>query len=118
MVTVRNAVESTYIGKCTIWKRDKVKLTNGSTKFEPVIDQPDIPCRLSFSNINSSNSSDNAALVTTTVKLFVSPDIKIEPGSKLVVTQNDQTNAYGKSGEPALYFTHQEIILESFGGWT
>ncbi|MFL2104135.1 hypothetical protein [Desemzia sp. FAM 23991] len=118
MVTVRNAVESTYIGKCTIWKKEKIKLPNGSTSFGPVIDKPDIPCKLSFSNINSANSSDNATLVSTVVKLFINPDIKIEPGSKLVVTQNGETNEYGKSGEPALYFTHQEIILESFGGWT
>lgn len=117
MVATRNAFEQTYVGKCDIWEKRKVKQLNGSTKFEPVKVETDISCRLSFSSINSTNSSDNAALVNTSVKLFISPNITIEPGSKIVVTQNGRKNEYGSSGEPAIYFSHQEIILESFGGW-
>ena len=52
-----------------------------------------------------------------TTTLFISPDVVIEPGSKIVVTQNGKTVAYKQSGEPALYNTHQEIILELFERW-
>ncbi|HBG5847838.1 TPA: hypothetical protein OUL20_003776, partial [Clostridioides difficile] len=49
------------------------------------------------------------------IKLFISPDIEIKAGSKLIITnQNNITKEYIRSGEPAIYPNHQEIILELF----
>lgn len=117
MVTARKAVEQTYTGHCTIYEKGKVKKANGSTGFEDTLILENRPCRLSFSRINSTADSNNAQQMATVVKLFIDPDITIKPGSKIVVTQNGGTNIYGSSGEPAVYFTHQEYILDSFGGY-
>ena len=35
-------------------------------------------------------------------------------GSKIVVTQEGRTAAYARSGEPAVYSSHQEIVLVPF----
>ena len=77
----------------------------------------DLPCRLSFKTINSTNQTDTGAAVTQTVKVFLAPEIKVKPGSKLTITQNDVTTEYKASGKPAFYSTHQEIVLELFEGW-
>jgi hypothetical protein len=45
-------------------------------------------------------------------KLFLAPEIVVKPGSKLKVTQAGRTECYVRSGEPAVYGSHQEIVLE------
>ncbi|HBG1494195.1 TPA: hypothetical protein KPH48_002465, partial [Clostridioides difficile] len=45
-----------------------------------------------------------------TIKLFISPDIEIKAGSKLIINDKE----YVRSGESAIYPNHQEIILELF----
>lgn len=114
---VRKHIESTYIGTCDIWEKAKVKQPNGSTGFEPIQVEEDIPCRISFKSVNSTGTSNNAQAIQTVVTLFINPDLVIKPGSKLIVTQNGRTQEYGYSGEPALYGSHQEFILNSFGGY-
>jgi hypothetical protein len=49
---------------------------------------------------------------------LIAPEIHVKPGSKLTITQNGVTTEYKNSGEPALFDTHQEIILELFKGWS
>ena len=61
--------------------------------------------------------TDTAASVTQGLKLFLAPEIRVKPGSKVIVTQNGITGAYSASGEPAVYSTHQEIVLELSGRW-
>ncbi len=118
MVSVRKAIEQSYIGTCSIWENKKHTRPNGSTGFEPQEVESDVPCRVSFKTINESQGSQNASRVATEVKLFINPDLIIKEGSKITVTQNGRINEYGRSGEPAVYFSHQEIILESFKGWS
>ena len=47
-------------------------------------------------------------------KLFISPEVEIKPGSKIVVTQNGVTTEFSNSGKPAIYTNHQEIMLKLF----
>ena len=118
MVKARKAIESLYDGKCTITEHQKIKRENKSTGFQDVVVLEDIPCRLSFKTINNTNQTDTAAsAVVQITKVFLAPEIQVKPGSKLTITQNDVTTEYKSSGEPALYETHQEIILELFKGW-
>ena len=118
MVKVRKALESLYSGTCTITEHQKVKKENKSTGFQDVVVHEDIPCRLSFSTINTTNSTGGgASAVSQSVKVFLASDIQVKPGSKLTITQNDVTTEYKSSGEPAFYTTHQEIVLELFEGW-
>lgn len=61
--------------------------------------------------------SDTGAAISQGTKLFTVPEIQIKPGSKIIVTQNGVTTVYSSSGVPAVYPTHQEVILELFEGW-
>uniref|UniRef100_UPI000D69078E hypothetical protein n=1 Tax=Clostridioides difficile TaxID=1496 RepID=UPI000D69078E len=65
------------------------------------------PCKLSYKNIVSATEGKLAKLEQT-IKLFISPDIEIKAGSKLIINDKE----YVRSGESAIYPNHQEIILE------
>lgn len=115
---VRTAIESLYNGKCTIAEYRSVKdaVTKITVKQE-IITATNQPCRLSFKTITSTSLGDGAATISQVVKLFIAPEIQINPGSKITVTQNNVTTDYQSSGKPAMYANHQEIILKLFDGW-
>lgn len=117
MVKARKAVESLYDGKCTIIEHQKVKKENKSTGFSDVTVLKDQPCRLSFKTIKNTEQSKTAASLIQVTKVFLAPDIEVKPGSKLIITQDGVTTEYKNSGKPAMYKTHQEIILELFDRW-
>ena len=117
MVNARKAIESMYVGTCKITEYKKVKRENKTTGFEENVVLENEPCRLSFKTIDTTNQSEIASSLNQVVKVFLSPEIKVKPGSKLTITQNGVTTDYMSSGEPAIYSTHQEIILELFKGW-
>jgi hypothetical protein len=115
----RKALESMYEGTCDIVEHKKVKKSNGATVSEDVKLLEKEPCRLSFKTITSTNPTDTgASALKQTTTLFINPDVKIAPGSKIIVTQNNVTTEFKQSGEPAMYDTHQEIILDIFKGWS
>lgn len=118
MVAVRKAIEKMYIGTCTITEHKKIKKENKSTGFQDVIILENQPCKLSFEKITNTNQTETAALLVQTTKLFIAPEIQIKPGSKLTITQNGVTTEFKNSGEPAMFGSHQEIILELFKGWS
>lgn len=115
---VREAIESTYIGECDvieyITERNETTKRN-EHREEKVLEKQ--KCRISFESVSNSNQSETTNNITQTIKLFISPDINIKSGSKIVVSQNGKTTEYMNSGEPARYETHQEIMLELFKGW-
>lgn len=115
---MRQHLESTYMDSVSVFEQREITRPNGSTGFEQIKVIDNEPCRLSFSSVNSANQGDGVATVVTVVRLFISPDIYIQPGSRLVVTHQGRENEYGLSGEPAIYGTHQEFVLQSFGGYT
>lgn len=118
MVRARKAIESLYDGICTITEHQKVQKKNKSIGFQDEIVLVNQPCRLSFETINNTNSNDiGASSVVQVIKVFLAPEIKVKPGSKLTIIQNGIATEYKSSGEPAYYSTHQEIILELFKGW-
>lgn len=111
----RKAIEATYFGTLTVREMQKVK--DDATKLttqKGVVTLENIPCRLSFETLQAAVQTSSAATVTQGTKLFVSPDIEIKPGSKLTVTQDNVTTDYVRSGVPAVYPTHQEVMLELF----
>lgn len=117
MVKARKAIEKLYIGTCTITEHQKVKKENKSTGFADVVVLEKQPCRLSYKTITSTKQDEAAASLIQVAKVFLAPEIHVKPGSKLTITQNGVTTEYQNSGEPAVYSTHQEIILEQFKGW-
>ena len=118
-MAARKAMESTYMGNVTVTERRKVR--NEQTKLttvEEVVVLENVPCRLSFESVAPVQQTETAAAVSQTVKLLVSPDVVITPGSKLTVTQNEITTDYTRSGIAAVYPSHQEIMLDLFERWT
>ena len=115
----RKAIESLYTGVCTVYEYQGVtdELTK-LTKKQEVSVLEEQPCRLSYKQLNNAEQTTTGATITQTIKLFILPDINIKPGSKISVTQNGETAKYKNSGVPAVYRTHQEIILELFDRWS
>ena len=113
----RKALERLWKDRCTIYTQEKVKdPTTKLTDFEEKPLLQDQPCKLSFETLTSS-TGDPVAAVSQAVKLFLSPDVVIKAGSKIIVTQHGRTTEYSNSGVPAVYPTHQEIMLTLFNGW-
>lgn len=116
----RAMIEQEYDGVCDVINYSTVTdpVTHITSKQETTVYEA-LPCRISFknNNLNDSQPTETAAKPVQKIKLFTSPDVNIPKGSKIQVTQNNVTRAYKSSGEPMMYYTHQEIILEIFDKW-
>lgn len=109
----RKAVESRYKGLCDILEKRKVKdEVTKATVLKDIAVLSNQPCRLSYSSSGTANQTDTVSNIEQIIKLFIAPEIKIAPGSKLRITQNGVTTDYISSGVPAVYETHQEVSLE------
>lgn len=115
----RKAQEAFYEGTCTVIEyRNVMDETSKITRQKEVAVLENQPCKLSFENLCAAGQTETAATISQGLKLFLSPEITINSGSKLIVTQNGVTGEYSASGVPAVFPTHQEIVLELFRGWT
>lgn len=114
----RRAQKATYEGLCTIieYRYVKDEKTRLSEEEEVTVIE-DQPCKLSFEKLDAVIQTETAATAAQGIKLFLAPEVEVNSGSKIVVTQNGVTGEYSASGKPAIYPTHQEIILEVFRGW-
>ena len=113
MIAARKAIESRYKGLCTILEKKKVKdETTKATALRDIAVLSNQPCRLSYSSSGAANQTDTVSNIEQAIKLFIAPEIKIVPGSKLRITQNEVNIDYISGGVPAIYETHQEVCLE------
>ena len=114
----RNAIEQLYEDTCTVieYKSIKDSITKVTNKQEVIV-LTDQPCKLSFSSSNTASEGENVTTVSQTIKLFLSNDVEILVGSKLIVIHDEKESVYKSSGAPNRYFTHQEIMLDLFNGW-
>ena len=114
----RKSIESLYDSTCTVieYEEKKDPVTKKTAGKEVTVYQGR-PCRLSYSSNKKSDQFEVANAVTQIIKVFIAPELDIKAGSKLVVTKKGRTVEYKNSGKPAVYDTHQEIILELFRGW-
>ena len=111
--SAREAIHSRGDGLCTAFESEKSKDRYGIVSSEKVEICKNVPCRLSFKNISQAEQTGLGANVSQVVKLFISPEVYIPPGSTIEVTQNNVTRRYKHSGISAVYTNHQEIILEA-----
>ena len=118
---VRKALEKLYDAKCNIYAY--IQETNPDTKVTGSVEKlvyEDVPCRLSVKSIPSVSQTSTVATIINVMKLFMAPEIEIEsasgvePGSKIVVTKNGRTTGYKNSGIPAVYDSHQEIVVDYY----
>lgn len=115
----RKVIESRYEDICDIIEyqdiyNDKTK----QTKKQEVTIHNNQPCQLSYKTISNDEETETGAKKVQITELFISPDIKINSGSKIVVTHKGVKTAYKNSGEQAIYNTQQTIILELFDKWS
>ena len=114
----RKALERTYEGRATVYEYREVRDPDTYlTDFKKVAVLEDQPCKLSFKTLDTTTDTGHVAVMTQAVKLFLSPDVTIAAGSKIVVTQNGETTEYASSGVAAKFPTHQEIPLKLFDRW-
>ena len=113
----KKAIQSLWDGRATITVREGV-LDERTGRTEPVerVTAAELPCRISFATIKSTEPDEEAARVAQTVTLYIDPDLVIPEGSKITVTQNQVTADYGRSGKAAVYTDHQEVPLELWEG--
>lgn len=114
----KNALRKLWDGACDVFIRETaVNKANGRNEPVETCVLRGESCRLSFSTVTATSENSEAALVKQVVKLFISKDVTIPEGSKIVVTQKGVTANYRRSGKPAVYSTHQELVLEHFKEW-
>ncbi len=112
------AIQSLWDGRATITVREGV-LDERTGRTEPVerVTASELPCRISFATVKSTEPDEEAARVAQTVTLYIDPSVVIPEGSKITVTQNQVTADYERSGKAAVYTDHQEVPLELWEGW-
>lgn len=108
---VRKIYEEKYCDTCTIIEKVKNKV-DGVTSFSDKETVSNQACKISFESIPSASESDTATSMIQSVKLFLAPEIEVKPGSRIDVTHLGVTTSYKRSGSPAVYSTHQEVMLE------
>ena len=118
----KEALASLWQGICSVTVREGVQNPlNKRTEFAEIVVHEDVPCKLSFHISYESGSSvvddGNGSVVKQVARLFLASDVVIPAGSKISVTQNGRTVDYEKSGQPVVYASHQEILLQLFRGW-
>lgn len=104
------AFETLYEDTCTVIEKRKVK-ENGVTIQKDVAVLENQPCKLSFSSAQVTDGT-NASKAKQIIKLFVSPCINVNAGSKVTVKHQGVATTYKSSGQPLTYPTHNEIPLE------
>ena len=115
----RKVIELMYEDSFTVTeyvreKNEKTKLMD--SKEVTVLENQ--PCKLSYEKITQASQGDTAASIAQVAKIFLAPEIEIKAGSRLTVTTKAGTvQNYKQSGTPAIYPTHQEIVLEVFERW-
>lgn len=113
VVAVRKAIEMTYDCTCNVIEQKEYKKENKSTGFKETTVAENEKCKLSFETITQNGQDDIKANVSQITKLFIAPEIIIKDGSRIEVTDVlGKKTIYKSSGQPAIYQTHQEIMLE------
>ena len=114
----RKALEKLWSGTCTVvgWGEVEDPITHVTTHGEITLHE-NLKCKLSHEKLTSASSTGGPAIISKQVKLSLGNEYDIPAGCKITVTQNGKTADYTRSGEPAVFMDHQEIILELFKGW-
>ena len=116
----RKALERLWKDRCAFYVQQEVTDPETNlTDFQEVPLLEDQPCKLSFENLTTTDEN-HVATVAQGVKLFLSPDVVIPPGCKIVVHRFNELErefTYSQSGEAGVFTNHQEITLALWNGW-
>lgn len=110
-----NPLATLWTGRATIFEyKDTTDPITHQTTQDEVAVLEDEPCRISYRYEQSTNMQSGAAVVSQSIILFIRPDLVINPGSVIEITQHGVTQKYKGSGSPAVYCNHQQIVLELY----
>jgi len=116
----RKALEWMWKDRCTVYiQKECTNPETNLTDFREVPLLENQPCKLSFEQLSATDES-HVATTAQGVKLFLSPDVVIPAGCKIVVHRfNDLERefTYSQSGEAGVFTNHQEIPLALWKGW-
>lgn len=119
----RKAIERLWRDRCSIFvQAEQTNPDTNLTNFQETPLLEDQPCKLSFEKLTSTDEN-HVATVTQGVKLFLSPDVVIPPGCKIIVQRFNRKGelvrefAFSQSGEAGVFTDHQEIYLELWKDW-
>ena len=120
----RLTCEALFDCVCMVISQNKFKAADGSTRFEDKMLYGGLPCRISYESLSASKKSSRlerssftrknntlSSEISATVRLFVSADADIPPGSKIVVFKDDREFRFVSSGIAAVYPGHKEILM-------
>ncbi len=107
---VQKYIEKLYDGVCTIIEYEQQEGVINNTI--EVVKQKNVSCRLSYESVKNVERTEKASNDNQIIKLFLSPNVDIKEGSKVIVTQEKETNSYICAGKPLVYGSHKEIVLE------
>ena len=117
-MSVREALESLY--DCFATVTVNLPYRDGTvTRFREEETVTRAPCRLSFSGasgqtlsgLETAGEAQPWTQAEQSVKLFLAPEWEIPAGSRITVEGRGIQRVYGRSGQPAVYDSHQEIAL-------
>ncbi len=111
------AMKKIWLGKCDIYEYESNTKGIVHTELKKVYEG--IPCRLSFEQERERESRNTYAQSNKEqyAKLILSNEPMIKAGSVIDVEQNNVKKRYKSSGEPSIYSSHQEIMLEIYKEW-
>lgn len=108
---VQNQLDKAYTHKMRIITLERVEDEYGISKEQEVMSEV-IPCRVSFLfGERPTELTQHAPKPIQQIKLFLRPNINVPIGSKLLIEHDNRTDKFKSSGVPAMYPTHQEIVL-------
>lgn len=108
----RQAIESTYFDKCTIYRRDNYKdPKTKQTKQTEIVVAENIKCALSRNSGRETSFTTTHGEVQGSYTLFCAPEVDIGSGDKIeVVTAVGQSFTLW-AGKPFKYVSHAEIPM-------
>lgn len=114
----RKALEKLWNGTCDVigWGEVEDPVTFVTTHGEIILHQS-LKCKLSHKNISATSQTGAGAILVQQIKLSLGNEYIVPAGCKIIVSQNGKTAEYARSGEPAVFRDHQEIVLDIFKGW-
>lgn len=116
----RRALERMWRDRCSIYVQ--AEYTDPDTNLTDFQETPlfeDQPCKLSFEQLTATDEN-HAAAVAQGAKLFLTSDVEIPAGCKIVVRRFNQLErefVFSQSGEAGVFTNHQEIPLTLWKGW-
>ncbi|MEM5780566.1 MAG: hypothetical protein AAGU02_05410 [Lawsonibacter sp.] len=120
-VTAQSAVlERFYEDRADILPPKKVE-TGATVRTEWVAEEENVPCSLSRLGTqsnrvgNKSERRDVAQAIIWDAVLFLAPEWAVRPGNRVRVRQLGKAIEFEAVGRPAMYETHQEVLLREKG---